>query len=205
MDDDSSSTTRISARRVAVGLVLMALVIAGCGSSHAANTSTTKLSSVTTSTLQSPTTASSTTPTTSSSGTTTSSSAPTTSTTSTGSSPQNLLATAATKEALVAAFVAFTHDPAPEIAGTEPGSVYYAYVPSAGTYWAFARFLPSSSASQQTLVSLQDGGNIGIFRKQAEVDWMMLSVGGEPFCPTKSAIPASVQALWGFTDPPDCG
>ena len=112
--------------------------------------------------------------------------------------------TAADKAALVGAFVAFTHDPASAIAGTEPGSVYYAYLPSAGTYWAFARFLPSPSASQSTLVSLQDGGNIGIFRKQAEGDWMMLAEGGEPFCPTRSAIPASVQVLWGFKDPPDC-
>ena len=105
----------------------------------------------------------------------------------------------------MAAFAAFTHDPPSDIAGTEPGSVYYAYLPTTATYWAFARFLPSPSASEHTLVSLQDGGNIGIFRKPAGDGWMMLTVGGEPFCPTKSAIPASVQALWGLTDPPDCG
>jgi hypothetical protein len=104
----------------------------------------------------------------------------------------------------VTAFVAFTHDPASDIAGTEPGSVYYAYLPTSETHWAFARFLPSSSASQRTLVSLQDGGNIGIFREQAEGGWTMLTVGGEPFCPTRSSIPASVQLLWGLTDSPAC-
>lgn len=105
----------------------------------------------------------------------------------------------------MAAFVAFTHDPPSDIAGTEPGSVYYAYLPATQTYWAFGRFLPSPSASQRTLVSLQDGGNIGIFKQQAGGGWMMLSEGGEPFCPTKSAIPPAVQSRWGLTDPPECG
>jgi hypothetical protein len=104
----------------------------------------------------------------------------------------------------VAAFVQFTHDPPSDIAGTEPGSVYYAYVPSTGTYWAFGRVLPSSTASQSTLVSLQDGGNIGIFDQRSGGSWTMLSAGGEPFCPTKSDLPTAVQALWGFTDSQAC-
>ena len=174
----------------------MALLIAGCGSSPH-NPSTAKQHSATTTTLRSPTTTTLISP-------TTSSSTQTTPTTAASSSPQNLPTTAADKTALVAAFVAFTHDPASDIAGTVPGSVYYAYVPTTETHWAFARFLPSPSASQHTLVSLQDGGNIGIFREQAGGGWTMLTVGGEPFCPTRSAIPTSVQLLWGLTDPPAC-
>jgi len=186
-----------SARQAALGIFLMALVIAGCGSSQADNPSAAKQHSATTTTLRPGTTTPSTSP-------TTPSSTQTTSSTAAGSSPQNLPATAADKAALAAAFVAFTHDPASDIAGTEPGSVYYASMPITQTYWAVARFLPTRSASQHTLVSLQDGGNIGIFREQAEGGWVMLAAGGEPFCPTRSAIPTSVQVLWGLTDPSAC-
>ena len=161
------------------------------------NSSAGKSHPATTTTLGSPTTKSPV-------STPTSASIPPTSATSATSPPQNLQATTADKAALVASFVAFTHDPASDIAGTEPGSVYYAYMPTTRTYWAFARFLPSPSASQRTLVSLQDGGNIGIFREQAGGGWVMLGEGGEPFCPTKSAFPTPVQALWGLTDPPAC-
>jgi hypothetical protein len=183
-----------SARRPAVGIFLTALVLSACGSPHASSPAATEEHSTTTTTLQSPTT-------TSPSPTTTS---PGHGASTTTGSPQNLLATATDKAELVAAYVAFTNDPPSDIAGTEPGSVYYAYVPATGTYWAFARFLPSSSASQRTLVSLQDGGNIGVFRQPAGGGWTMLAEGGEPFCPTKSPIPSSVQALWGLTDPPAC-
>jgi hypothetical protein len=197
MGNDPDQGTMISGRRVAVSIVLAALGIAGCSTPHAASSSTTSQPSPTTTTLQPVSATTSAPPTTSSSETTTSS-------TSAVSPPQNLIATASDKGALVDAFIAFTHDPASEIAGTESGSVYYAYLPSTATYWAFSRFVPSPSASQKTLVSLQDGGNIGIFSKQADGDWMMLSIGGEPFCPTRTAIPASIQALWGFKDPPEC-
>ena len=183
----------ISAQRPVVGIVLVALVLSACGSPHASSPPGTGGHSATTTTPGSTTTR----------GSPTTTSSEQTSSTANGS-PQNLPATAADKANLVAAYVAFAHDPPSDIAGTEPGSVYYAYVPATATYWAFSRFLPSPSASQRTLVSLQDGGNIGIFREPAGGSWTMLAEGGEPFCPTKSPIPPSVQALWGLTDPPAC-
>jgi hypothetical protein len=119
--------------------------------------------------------------------------------------PENRTVSATDKQALTAAFVAFTHLPAQDIAGTEPGSVYDAYLPSTGTYWALARFSPTPTASQQTLVSLQDGGNMGIFsRRASDMTWTMLTAGGVPFCPTKTPIPPTVRSLWGLSDPLGC-
>ncbi len=116
----------------------------------------------------------------------------------------NLVATTTDKAALTAAFVAFTHLPAPEIAGTEPGSVYYAYDPSTSTYWALASFVPTSTASQQTEVALQDGGGMGIFSRKGDSAWTMLSTGFVPFCASKTALPSAVISLWNLTNPQAC-
>jgi hypothetical protein len=115
-----------------------------------------------------------------------------------------VVATAADKAALTTAFAAYKQVPASEIAGTAPGSVYLATVPSTGTNWALASFLPSATASQQTEVGMQDGGGMGIFTQTAGGSWTMVSLGSEPFCPTKTAIPPAVVTLWGLTDPPAC-
>ena len=114
------------------------------------------------------------------------------------------MATTADKTALTAAFVAYKKVPAQDIAGTEAGAVYYAYVPSTGTYWALASFLPSSTASQDTLVGLQDGGRTGIFTKPTGGSWTMIAMGFVPFCPTRTAIPPEVRTVWGLTDPGVC-
>ena len=138
---------------------------------------------------------------------TSTSTGPTTSTTSsstTASGVQNLVATAADKSALTAAFVTYKQVPGQDIAGTDPGTVYFAYVPSTGTYWALASFLPTSSASQQTLVGLQDGGRTGIFTRASGGSWTMVSVGSAPFCPSRTAIPEPVRAAWGLNDPAAC-
>jgi hypothetical protein len=118
--------------------------------------------------------------------------------------PQNLVATDADKADLLTAFVAYTNLPAIELAGTEPGSVFFAYLPSTNTYWAFARFLPTTSASQSTDVGLQDGANTGIFSQPAGGTWTMLAHASVPPCYSETVLPASVQALWGFTDSPGC-
>jgi hypothetical protein len=115
-----------------------------------------------------------------------------------------LVITNTVREALVAAFVSFKNVPAEQIAGTRPGTTYYAFVPSTGTYWALASFLPTSSASLQTDVSLQDGGSMGIFDEQSGEGWKMLAQGVEPFCPSRTAIPSVVLTLWGLSDVPAC-
>jgi hypothetical protein len=105
---------------------------------------------------------------------------------------------------LTAAFVDYTHLPAQDIAGTTPGTVYFAFDPTTGIYWALASFSPTPSASTQTQVALQDGGNIGIFTRKAGAAWKMLSTGSVPFCVSRTAIPAGVIAVWGLSDPSGC-
>ncbi len=121
-----------------------------------------------------------------------------------GSGPVNVVATSADKAALTTAYAAYKQVDLSEIEGTSPGSVYLASVPSTGTYWALASFLPSATASQQTEVGMQDGGETGIFTRTGNGSWTMVSLGSEPFCPSKTAIPPAVVALWGLTDPPEC-
>jgi hypothetical protein len=119
-------------------------------------------------------------------------------------SVQNLVVTNETRDGLVTAFVSYKMIAAQEIAGTQPGSVYFAFVSSTNTYWALASFLPTSTASLQTDVSLQDGGGMGIFSEQTGGAWKMVAQGVEPFCPSKTAIPLAVQKVWGLTDPQAC-
>jgi hypothetical protein len=118
--------------------------------------------------------------------------------------PKNLVASAADKAALIAAFVADKKIPASDIVGTTQGSVYLADIPSTGTSWALATFAPSATASQSTLVGLQDGGSMGIFTKPAGGSWTMVGLGSFPFCPSQTQIPVAVQQLWGLSDPQGC-
>jgi hypothetical protein len=109
------------------------------------------------------------------------------------------------KSFLTAAFVAYTHLPAQDIAGTTPGSVYFAFDPTTGTYWALASFSPTPTAALHTQVALQDGGNIGVFSRKAGSAWTMLSTGGAvPFCVSKTQIPPGVVAVWDLSEPQGC-
>jgi len=125
-------------------------------------------------------------------------------TTTTSGGPRNLTVTSADKAALTAAFVTAKKVAAGDITGTQPGTVYYAYVPATQTYWALATFVPSATAQQQTLVGMQDGGATGIFSRSAGGSWTMVGVGSFPFCPSQTPIPPAVQAVWGLTDPTGC-
>jgi hypothetical protein len=102
------------------------------------------------------------------------------------------------------AFVAYKQVPPQDISGTDPGFVYYGYVPSTDTYWALVSFLPTSTASQQTLDGLLDGGRTGVFSKKSGGSWTMLSDASVPFCPSHTAIPAEILSVWGLVDPTVC-
>lgn len=116
---------------------------------------------------------------------------------------QNLVATAAIKSALTAAYVAHNGLPAAEVAGTAPNSVYYAYLPSTSTYWAIANFLPTATASQNTDVAMQDDGCCGIFTMTSGGSWTYAAgfLGG----PCTGQIPAALEELWHLTPPVNCG
>jgi hypothetical protein len=167
-----------------------ALVLAGCSGGGTPSGAPTTTSTTTTSSTSAPT---SSTPTSTSS----------TSTSSAGGAAQNLVASAAIKSALVAAYVAHNGLPASQVAGTAPGSVYYAYVPSTNTYWAIAGFVPTANAAYQTQVSMQDEGCCGVFSQPAGGSWTYVTgFLGEP-CPGQ--ISAELETLWRLTYPGDCG
>lgn len=117
---------------------------------------------------------------------------------------QNLVATAPVKAALTTAFVSFKQIPATDISGTSPNSVYYAYDPSTMTYWAFADFVPSSQASQQVDVGMQDGGSMGLFKMQNGGAWQVTTGSVPPICAARTFFPATVLAGWNYSSPATC-
>jgi len=143
--------------------------------------------------------------TTTSSSVTTTSASPTSSTTSTTSAtaPQNLAANAAVKSSLTAAYVVHSGLAADQVAGTAPGSVYYAYAPATGTYWAIANFLPSTTATMQTKVSMQDDGCCGVFTQPSgATSWTFVS--GYLGLPCPGEVPADIMTLWNLQTGTDC-
>jgi hypothetical protein len=83
-----------------------------------------------------------------------------------------------------------------DVAGTIPGSVYFAYDPATDTYWAEATFVPSRTASSKVLVGFQDGGSIGLFVRAARSGWQV-QLGGEPIvCAEVPFFPPAVLMAW---------
>jgi hypothetical protein len=97
---------------------------------------------------------------------------------------------------LTAAFVAEKGISLSDTAGTFPGSVYYAYDPATGTYWALAHFEPSSTASLNVQVSFQDGGNFGMFRRTGAGSWQVGIAGEPPVCGELKFYPQAVLMAW---------
>ncbi|MGH3255818.1 MAG: hypothetical protein ACRDOU_10495 [Streptosporangiaceae bacterium] len=86
--------------------------------------------------------------------------------------------------------------PLSDVAGTIPGSVYYAYDPATDTYWAEATFQGSRTASQKVLVGFQDGGSFGLFARAARSGWQV-EVGGAPVvCFEVPFFPPAVLMAW---------
>jgi hypothetical protein len=173
-----------------LGLVLIGgLALAGCSSSPttpkaapATSTSTTSASSTSTSTS---TTAPSGTPLPPAPG------------------AKNLTATAAVKNGLLAAYLAHSGLAADQVGGTAPGSVYYAYLPSSQTYWAAAGFVPSSTATMQTQVSMQDDGCCGIFTQASgAASWTF--AGSYLGAPCPGTVPLQVLTVWNLPPGADC-
>ena len=115
------------------------------------------------------------------------------------STPQNLVATAAVKHALLSAGAAMHHLPASDYTGLQKGMPYYAFVPATNTYWAGAALIASTS-SQAAQVGDQDDGAYLDFKRAGGGAWHAYSGGlpgtGSFHCMV--AIPPSVVALWGW-------
>jgi hypothetical protein len=106
------------------------------------------------------------------------------------------------KSQITATYVAARNLPPSQVAGTVPGSVYFAFLPSTDTYWAIANFEPNSTATMQTQVAMQDDGCCGIFTEPAGGSWTFKS--GYLGSPCTGQIPAELMTLWNLTSPGDC-
>lgn len=122
----------------------------------------------------------------------------------TSAEPANLVASPTVQQELLAAFIAFRSNAAntpgfaalapSAVAGISPGTLYYAYDPSAGSYWAVATFSATAAASQSmAYVGFQDGGDEAVFMKSATGSWLVESVG---LCLT--GLPVGVATMWGL-------
>ncbi len=119
------------------------------------------------------------------------------------------MASATVQQDLLAAFTAFRSNAAntpgfaaiapSAVAGITPGTLYYAYDPSAGSYWAVATFSATAAASQSmAYVGFQDGGDEAVFTTSSSGSWLVESVG-----PCLTGLPVGVAALWGLTQSPN--
>ena len=109
---------------------------------------------------------------------------------------RNLSVGRAVRNELTAAYADFRGISLSDVAGTRPGSVYYAYDPATDTYWAEANFSPSRTASFKVLVGFQDGASIGLFTRAARSGWQV-QLGGEPVvCTEVVFFPPTVLMAW---------
>jgi hypothetical protein len=117
---------------------------------------------------------------------------------------QNLAVSTAVRSQLLAAFAANHNFPVSDVAGSTPGSIYYAYVPSTGTYWAMGTYEPASTDSLTAKVSFQDGGATGVFKKVGRGAWQAGVVGEPAYCGEISYFPPAVLEAWSIptTVPP---
>jgi hypothetical protein len=116
--------------------------------------------------------------------------------------PVNQTATAAVKSGLTAAYVAHADLPASQVAGTAPGTVYYAYFPQTKTYWAIAQFLPIQGSATSTQVVMQDDGCCGIFTSPDGLSFTQIGIFlGSPCA---AQLPSALFTLWNVQPGGEC-
>jgi hypothetical protein len=188
----SSSRIRLRTASKFLGTTLVvggAVTLAGCSSASAP--SSTKIPTV------AKVVSSRTAPTTS---TTPSTSAPTGSTIPPAvSAAENLPVTSTVEAQLLAAEAAAHNLAASAYTGLVKSSLYYAYDPATGTYWAGASAIPSSS-SVQAGTSVNDNGAYGLYERVGDGSWTesdvaMTGIDGDN---CTIVVPADVLALWGW-------
>lgn len=91
--------------------------------------------------------------------------------------------------------------PASDVGKVEGDFRYGAHVSQSNTDWAAVAFVPARHDSLKVSIGFQDGGNIGIFKRERTHQWRILGVGGEPWgCTT--LVPRAVKRAWGVGCPP---
>jgi len=118
---------------------------------------------------------------------------------------QNLIADASVKQQLITA-IAQLHDySVSNIASTAPGTVYYAYDPANGSYYAEASVVLAADASSLAQISNQDDGGDNFFRRVGDGPWQVEEGGGfvgPNICTAVKFFPAPVLAVWNQTPTP---
>lgn len=109
---------------------------------------------------------------------------------------RNLAVNRDVRNELTAAYTEYRGISPSDVAGTRPGSVYYAYDPATRTYWAQADFAPSSTASVKVLVGFQDGASIGFFTRIGNGSWQVQPGGAPVFCTEVRFFPQAVLIAW---------
>jgi hypothetical protein len=105
---------------------------------------------------------------------------------------------------LVRAFADYDQIPKQDVLGPAAGSVYYAYDPTTGTYWALATMEPRTPLPVPVLVKFQDGANRAVYRRTNGSAWSVVRLVGEPPCLARAGLPLAIESLWGLADPPEC-
>jgi hypothetical protein len=105
----------------------------------------------------------------------------------------NLIVSSDVRGTLLAAYAA-CHEIPPSDVAYDPGSLYYAYDPVTGRYWAMAIFEPSPTAPLEAQVGFQDNWDKGLFTKAGTGPWQ---VGlGLDACDYLRFFPPSVLGAW---------
>jgi hypothetical protein len=112
-----------------------------------------------------------------------------------GSGAQNLVASKSVQARLTATFAAGKQLPRKDVAYILPGSLYYGFLASTGTYWAVASFMLTAAAPFKAQVGMQDGGRTGIFTHQGGQAWQLIGSAGEPF-PRAGQLPVAIMSVW---------
>ena len=107
------------------------------------------------------------------------------------------------RDQIIAAWVAGTGAERSDVAGISPGTGYYGYMPSTGTYWATAGFDPTGAWERKAkaapgspvAVLFQDGP--WVFSHKQGQAWRYLGDTGGVVCPPK--VPAPMLAAWGLS------
>jgi hypothetical protein len=107
------------------------------------------------------------------------------------------------RDQIIAAWVAGRGAERGDVEGISPGTGYYGYMPSTGTYWATADFDPTGAwerkakAAPNSRVALlfQDGP--WVFSHKQGQAWRYLGDTGGVVCPPQ--VPAPMLAAWGLS------
>ena len=118
--------------------------------------------------------------------------------------PENLVVTNSVRRQLISSYEMAVRLQADVVAGTRPGSVYYAYDPSTRDHWAVATFDPAQSLTERAAASFQDGGDVGIFLEKPAQAWRLVSQGGAPLDCTPY-VPLDIRQVWDWPLGRGCG